>query len=221
VLALRNIGPKGDGPFKHFAGVKTFHELYLEQYKHLRDTRGADRMKPVPGMPGTEFPIPRTTNADVILLADYWTKQLGGVKEVRGHDSAVKRWKAALVDIDQIARKGEPNAVYPKNNAYWREVANTARQVSVADEASSKWDMAFESLKDNVKNLPENLVKGAPTVAAGAADLAGDLAQSVGKVANKAGQGLFSGFGTPLLIGGGLLGVFLISRARNRRAKEA
>jgi hypothetical protein len=34
---------------------------------------------------------------------------------------------------------------------------------------------------------------------------------------NEAGKGLFGGLGTPLLIGGGLLGVYLIARSGGRR----
>src|SRR5262249_50288483 len=114
--ALRNVGPSGDGPFKHFDNVKTFDDLYLEQFKYLRDLRGADTMKPEAGGTGGERIIPRTTNADVVALADYWTKQLYTAPSVMGHDGTVTRWSAARADIDLIARKGEPNAVYPKNN---------------------------------------------------------------------------------------------------------
>jgi hypothetical protein len=217
VLALRNVGPKGDGPFKHFEGVKTFHDLYLAQLKHLRDTRGVDELAPEPGMPGAKKPIPRTTNADVVQLADYWSKQLASVKKVFGHESVAKAWKAAIVDIDQIARKGDPNAVYPKNNGFWRQLSATAVQVSVADEAPSEWDMFLDSLKGSVKDLPDNLKAGAKKVASGVADITGDIAHGVGKIANTAGKGLFAGFGTPLLIGGAALGLFLI--ARNKRAK--
>ena len=38
----------------------------------------------------------------------------------------------------------------------------------------------------------------------------------VTEFANEAGRGLFSGFGGPLLVGAGLLGLFLISRSRSK-----
>ena len=220
VLAIRNVGPKGDGPFKQFADIKTFHDLYLAQFIYLRELRGVDRLKPEPGMNGVETLIPRSTNGDVVQLADYWSKQLASVKRVIGHDEAKRRWAAALVGVDQIARKGDPAAVYPKNNGFWRDLSYVARQVSAADEAPSKWDIYTESFKDAVKNLPENIAAGAARVADSVAGVAGDVAHGVGKVANEAGRGLFSGFGTPLLIGGGLLGLFLISRSRSTKQGE-
>lgn len=203
----RNVGPSGDGPFKHFDHVKTFDDLYIEQIKYLRDLRGFDKLQPPAGMGGGERPIPRTTNADVIALADYWSKQLASVKHVMGHDSVVKAWQAALVDVDS-ARKADPNAVYPKNNEFWRVLSTTAIQVAVADEAPTKWDIAKDAIADSITHLPENLEHAASKTV----DVVASAAHAVGKVANEAGKGLFAGFGGPLLVGAGLLGLFLISR---------
>ncbi|HWO21282.1 MAG TPA: hypothetical protein VNO30_21090 [Kofleriaceae bacterium] len=219
-VTVRNIGPKGDSPIKQFDGVKTYHELYLKLYNYLRELRGADRMKPEADMLGSERPIPRTTNADVIALADYWTKQLGKVKKVYGHDDIVARWKAALVDVDQLARKGDPNAVYAKNNGFWRTLAMTARQISVADEAPDKWDIILESFKHSITHLPENLKAGAKAIASGAAEVAGSVAEGAGRVVNQAAKGVFGGFGVPFLVGGGLLGLFLISRAKSSKTER-
>ena len=210
VGTYRNVGPDGDGPFKHFDNVKTYDDLYNEQSKYLRQLRGFDEMEPGPGMLGASKKIARTTNGDVVLLADYWSKQLADVKEVFGHAGVEQRWKDAMADVNAIARKGDPSAVYPKNNGFWRILFDTAVHVAVADEAPSKWDMAKDSIKDSVKHLPDTL----STAASKTADLVAGAAHAVGKVANEAGKGLFSGFGTPLLIGAGLIGLFLISRNR-------
>src|SRR5258706_6707476 len=95
----RNVGPKGDGPFKHFDNAPTYSDLYIEQFKYLRELRGFDTKSPESGMGGVEKPIPRTTNGDVVLLADYWGKQLADVKDVFGHESVEKAWKEAVADI--------------------------------------------------------------------------------------------------------------------------
>jgi hypothetical protein len=217
---LRNIGPKGDGPFQHFDNIKSFDDLFRGQYKHLRDTRGADEFAPEPGMGGAKYKIPRTTNADVIALADYWSKQFAGAKEVFGHKAAMERWKKALVDVDALARKGDPQAPYAKNNGFWRDLKATAIHVAVADEAPTKWDIAKDAIKDSFKNLPDNIKTGAENAASAVAGAAGGIAHGVGKIANEAGKGLFSSFGTPLLVGAGLVGLFLIARGRSGAEKS-
>ena len=203
----RNIGPKGDGPFKPFDGVKTFDDLYLAQFHYLRELRGSDRMDEVPGMPGSKgpFPVPRTTNRDVVLLADYWSKQLAGVKRVDGHERTTKNWGAATADVNAIARKGDPNAIYPRNHLFWRVLEQTAIQIAVADEAPSDWERAVDALEHSIKHLPENLAK-----------VAGDVVSGAGKIVNRGVKGALSGIGTPLLVAGGLVGAFLLLRRRDQ-----
>jgi hypothetical protein len=208
---VRNVGPSGDGPFGHFDGIQSYDDLYIAEVKYLRDQRGSDQLDAPTGWSGGERPIPRATNADVIALADYWTKQLANVKHVMGTDGVTQRWQAATADVDKLARPGKPDDVYPKNNEFFRTLSETAIQVAVADEAPSKWDIAKDSIKDSITHLPENL--GA--AASKGADVLADVAHGAGKVINEAGKGLFSGLGTPVLVGGGLLALYLITRGRH------
>ncbi len=214
--APRNAGPSGDGPFKHFDGIQTFDDLYNAEFKYLRELRGDDKMQPDPGMSGVERTIPRTTNADVIALADYWTRQLSDVKDIMGTDAVTKTWRAAMADVDQLARRGDPNAVYTKNNAFWRALSQTAIHVAVADEAPSKWDLAKDAIKDSIVHLPDTI----STVASKGVEVIADTAHAAGKVVNEAGKGLLSGAGTPLLIGAGVLGALLLFRG-SRKHEEA
>jgi hypothetical protein len=212
----RNAGPSGDGPFKHFDGIQTFDDLYNAEFKYLRELRGDDKMQPDPGMSGVERTIPRTTNADVIALGDYWTRQLSAVKDIMGTDAVTKTWRAAMADVDQLARRAEPTAVYTKNNAFWRALSQTAIHVAVADEAPSKWDLAKDAIKDSIVHLPDTI----STVASKGVDVIADTAHAAGKVVNEAGKGLLSGAGTPLLIGAGVLGALLLFRG-TRKHEEA
>jgi hypothetical protein len=207
-IERRNAGPKGDGPFKHFDGVKSFDDLFNAQLKYLSELRGVDETMPEPGMVGGKRKTPRTTNGDVVALTDYWTKQLASVKRVFGAAEVEQRWKDARAEVDATARTADPNAVYPKNNGFWRDLQHTAIHVATADEAPSSGDLMTEAIKDSIVNLPHNIKAGAEAIASGAADVAG----AVGKVAGEAGKGLFAGFGAPLLIGAGLVGLYLISR---------
>lgn len=218
----RNVGPKGDGPFKHFDNVKTFSDLYDAQLKFLLETRGFDELDPDPtkedgyGTGGVRKRIPRTTNVDVLALAGYWGEQLDDVKEVFGHAGIERQWKLAMQDVMKLAMYADPTKPYVKNNAFWRALLDTAVHVSVADGAPSKWDMAVDSVKDSVKKLPETISHAARKTG----EAVGDAAHAIGKVANEAGKGLFAGFGTPLLIGGGLIGLFLITRKRDQKPEE-
>lgn len=220
-IETRNAGPSGATPFKQFDGVKTFDELFAAQRDYLRDLRGSDVLDAGPGMGGGKKPIPRATNADVIVLADYWTKQLARVKRVFGAEAAEQRWKAALVDVDGLARKGEPTAVYPKNNAFWRVLGQTATQVAVAEEAPNQTDLMLDALKASLGDLPHKLKAGVDALASGASDIAGTLAHGVGHITNEAAKGLFDGFGVPLLIGGGaLVALFLLTRSGHHESER-
>lgn len=219
-LDVRNVGPSGATPFKQFDGVKTFDDLFIAQRRYLSELRGSDERDPEPGMTGAKKPIPRSNNADVLVLADYWTQQLARVKRVFGAEGVTQRWKAALVDLEAHARKGDPSALYTGNNGFWRALQETAIHVATADEAPSQTDLMLDALATSLGELPHNIKSGVKALASGASDLAGSLAHGVGKVANEAGRGLFGGFGMPLLIGGGLVGLFLLTRTDRHEAGE-
>ena len=211
VGALRNIGPGGDGPIAHFDNIKTYDDLYNAQLKLLKTKRGIDARDQPPGFSGGKRDIPRTTNADVLQLATYWSNELAKVKHVFGHDGVVARWTPVIADVDKLAKPGKADEVYAKNNEFWRELQEVAIQIAVSDEAPSRWDMVVDSVKDSVKHLPETLTGAASK----GAELIEGAAHAVGKVANEAGKGLFAGLGAPVLIGAGLIGLFLITRNRS------
>jgi hypothetical protein len=212
--SIRNAGPKGDGPFGHFDNVKTYDDLYLAEYKHLREQRGADNVPPPAGVTGFAKPIPRSTNADVIELATYWGARFGEAKHVMGHDTAEARWKAAMVDVEKIAKPGKPDAVYAKNNEFWRVLGDAVIYIAAADEAPTAFDNFAGAVKTSVTHLPENLENAASK----GIDFIAGAAEAVGRVANSAGKGLFAGLGAPVLVGAGLIGLFLISRGRSHEA---
>ena len=129
---VRNGTPNADGLFMHFDGVKTFDDLYIKELLYLKGLRGFDKMLTDDGKPPERI-IPRSTNADVIALADYWTKELASVKEGIDHQVAGALWQATMADVDQLARHGDPFAAYPKNNAFWRALRTTAIYIAAAE----------------------------------------------------------------------------------------
>jgi hypothetical protein len=222
-IDLRNVGPKDDGPFQHFDGVRTFEDLYLAQHKYLGELRGSDKLEPPPGGAGGKRIIPRTTNRDVIQLADYWSKQLKQIRRVFGHEAVENRWNNTVAQVNFLARSGNPDAVYPNNNAFWRALQNTAFHISAADELPTDTQLFMDALNESFHSLPQRLKAGAEAVASGAAKGAEVVANEAGKIVHAAGNGLFSGFGLPLLLGGGaLVGLVLLSRRGDHGAtKEA
>jgi hypothetical protein len=208
----RNVGPSGDVPFGPFTGVKTYDDLYNEQFKLLRDRRGADQMDPEPGMMGARSPIPRTTNADVILLADYWGQRILNARQVEGHRTVKQRWDAANADVNTKARGAEPTALYPNNNGFWRALEKVANQVAVADEAPTDWDRFTSAVEHSITHLPENVAAAANYVASGAGHAASAVSSAAGKVAGAAASGFLGSLKTPLLVGAGLVGAYLLLR---------
>jgi len=202
----RNAGPSGPVPFGPFDAtkVKTFDDLYLAQLTLLRAQRGSDDL-PVPsGAGGSRMAIPRTTNADVLQLADYWTKQLHGVKRVAGADAIETRWSATIADVQKLAKAGKPTDVYARNNEFWHALGPTTTHIAAADEAPSAWDLVKESLDYSIHHLPETLEAAAGSVGHAAAAVADEVkAVAWGAVR------------TPLLIGGAaLVGAYFLFRSR-------
>ena len=193
---LRNAD--GGTDIVHIDGAKTYDDLLEAQRALLANKRGSDTLPPPEGFQGGPAAIPHTTNSDVLQLATYWTDRLSSVKHEMGHDGIVKMWQVALDDVDKLAKPGKPDDVYPKNHEFWASARRVAVQVAISDEAPSKWDMFVGSVKTSVSHLPEN-VEHAIEGAAHAVE--------------KAGKSVLESIGAPVLIGAGLLGLFLVSRA--------
>lgn len=215
----RNTGPSGAMPFRAFDNVRTFDDLYLAQLRYLGAERGADQLDPLPGMTGGRRPIPRTTNADVVVLCDYWTQQLQRVKRVMGAAGVERRWATARGDVEAIARAGAPADVYVKNHQFWRLLQQTAIHVAAADEAPSKTDLMLEALKDSLLALPHRVMTGAQAVGGAVVDAASGAAEVVGGAAGSFGRGVLGPLGIPVLVGGGAL-VALYFLARKGRGED-
>lgn len=222
VSCSRRNGLPKDVPFGPFSGISTFKDLYVTQVQYLQRARGMDRMEPEPGMTGGTKQIPRSTNADVKKLTEFWSRQFESVQKIIGHDGMAERWNAMVREVDQLTAGASPDAVFAKNNAFWRALNALSTHVSVADQAPSKAEQLAESIKDSAANLPGTLTGAAKAVGGGISDAASAAAGGIGKVAG----GLFGGFlssaGGPLaIVGGGVLGIALLLRGRSRSAAAA
>lgn len=213
VSRARNAGPSEDGPFAHFE-AKTYDDLFNAQRAFLAEKRGADMLEPPDGFGGGTQSVPRTTNADVLQLATYWTQQLTDTKRRMGYEGVAKAWQATIDEVDKLAKPGKPDDVYTKNNEFWANARRVAIQVAVSDEAPSKWSMVVSSIKDSVVALPRTVEH----VAEAGAGLVSRAANTVGRVTGEISKGLFGAMSTPILVGAGLVGVYFLSRNRHEEA---
>lgn len=138
----------------------SYDELWQAQKTALAKLRGADVRDAAPGVMGGRMTIPRTVNADVVQLATYWTNALVRVDKKRremgphgpdalraaGLDGELRRWRAALADVDLYASRGDPVALYPKNDAFWRASGSLSVTVAAIDEEPSPFDMLLDTI---------------------------------------------------------------------------
>jgi hypothetical protein len=206
------------GPTAKTIIESTAEKMWASQRDEMAKARGFDLQEGTERRPGSTMRIPRTTNADIVRLAEYWAKQLaafvpkallGGKSNTMGLEGQLKRWSALMEDVDKIARKAKADDIYPKNWEFWHESIGLATNLAIWEEAPSSFELIADSTKQALHDLPGRI-----------ADAAGAVAQAVGHVAQEAGAGLLSGLGKPLLIGGGvLLAAILILRTNHSRAE--
>jgi hypothetical protein len=202
-----------------YPGEGSFEARWDKQRDDFITARGFDLRDALPGRVGRPMKIPRTLNAEIIKLASDWNaawKKLDGRRGIFGNlpgeevglDTLEKRWKAVMKDVHEIAEPGTVEDVYPKNHEFWREARELAQTLDGYNETPSRFDIAI----DVAKTLPDRF-----------ADVVGDVMKAVGNVAHKAGEGVTSGLGKPILIAGSVvLGGLLLWRFTSRpRVAEA
>lgn len=202
-------------PPLRFLGAMTSFDLYWAQLSHFATLRGSDEKNPEPGTLGLRPRVPRTLNADVIQLADFWTKMLRSPKVTTsdGHAAIAAHWKVETDKIQTLAHGGDPKAVYRENHAFWRQLGIVASHAAPAFpdlDGVQRWRQL--DLKDTMTEGVKAAAKMAGDVASGIGRGVQSVAVGVAQGANKTLGALFSGFTTPLLIGGGAVLAFVLLR---------
>jgi hypothetical protein len=145
-------------------------KIWTAQRDELIKLRGADLKEPTAEMGGRAMRVPRSTNADIVRLADYWSMQLisfltamgvRGPANTMGVQGQLNRWNTIRGDVDAIARKGKPDDVYPKNHEFWHESLGLATNLAAWGEVPSDFELAFGATTKAVADLPSRLASAA------------------------------------------------------------
>jgi hypothetical protein len=109
--------------------------IYTAFVQHYSAERGADMLAPPPDFGGTTRSIPRTTNHDVLTIAAWCSEALAETPHVPGTTGdEITHWAAAVADINSLAWRCDPDAVYLHNNEFWRALAQVVTLMSATDE---------------------------------------------------------------------------------------
>jgi hypothetical protein len=180
-----------------YPGEGTNESLWDKVHDDFVQARAFDTRDALPGRVGRPMKIPRTLNAEVAKLAAYWNDAWKKLEARRssfptqqGLDTLKKRWTEVMKDVSDFAEAGKVDELYPKNHEFWRESFELAQTLDLFHELPTKLDIAW----DVTQTLPDRL-----------ADVVGKVAHAVGDVANRAAEGLTTGLGKQLLLGGSVV----------------
>lgn len=204
----------------------TYERMWATLRAELAKVRGFD-LRDLPDEPTDTIEVPRTTNAEVIELAAYWSRALvelqvkvmtGAVASPPSFEELQLEWQAVTADVDWLATKGRPDRVYVRNHDLWRAMRALAAAFGEIDDPPADYELVEPS-------APTRAPASAPSAAAAPsakatdlssrlADAADTVAKAIGNIAHDAGAGLVAKVGKPLLIGGALAaGLILLLRA--------
>jgi hypothetical protein len=159
----RNAPAVDAGPRLTFPPVRSWDEAAKMQRDTLAELRGEDAI--TGRLIGR---VPRTTVADVRQLAAYWQNSLARIGQHHWADISsrhvIERWKAAIAEVDRIPLDVDPGSVYAGNVDFWEALMTIAIQIAVTAEAPTRWELAKESTKRAILDLPTTLKTAAGDV---------------------------------------------------------
>jgi len=204
----------------------TFDQVWSALREQLAKARGSDERPPPDGASGEPMQVPRTTHGDIIQLAAYWNgawtqlqeawrrgNVLGRIADPLGLIAERARWQAAIAEVEDTAKSGNANDVYPKNDGFWRASRSLA---AALDRYHQRPPRSQITLDVPDESLPERVVDFLTGLGGHIADAAGTVAHAINDLGREAGKGFFDGLGMPLALGaGGLVALWLLLRHRD------
>lgn len=114
----------------------TWRAMALRQLEFFRRLRGE-----VHAPSRTLPPVPATRNADVALLADYWSEQLERLGEDARdtfHRLLYSAWREVVHNVKH-AQTAAPSETYERNAEFWSALLLLTTQSDASDEAPTPW----------------------------------------------------------------------------------
>ena len=115
----------------------------LEFFRRLRGIEGDAALMP---------DIPRTCNADVQMLASYWTEQLARIGRSAGETCGRlvhACWRDILERVARHARGGMPHCTFAHNDEFWQALFLLATQSDACNEEPAPWTFRGPSATRN------------------------------------------------------------------------
>jgi hypothetical protein len=183
-------------------------DVYIALFKHFTARRGAESWTvPVQTKKGQKTftrSVPKTSNADVVQLAIFWTQQIASHPKTRSEmNGRRERWAQAAGAVSLDTKGAKPDDVYANNRAFWAASRDAAVACDVeremGDSSSSEFDAVVGFFTDTI-----------PDAVGDALGWIGDKlesgAKSAGRAAGGAARGLLDELGIKsILIGAGVI----------------
>jgi len=153
---------------------------YLAQKRAYTERRGATLVGNVA--------VPKTTTADVLELATWWTNEIDKLRaggDLTDADrAAIARWRACLDVISRRAAVVARTGVYPDNPHAWACIAQLANHLAERSVTPSWWQMARAAVQRGA-GLADQVID---TVGEKLDRIGDRLAANAGKVSAEAGR---------------------------------
>jgi hypothetical protein len=135
----------------------SYRELWQAQKRELATLRGSDVSGSDAAVHGGRMIVPRTSIADVVQLAAFWTDVLAEVERHRhvmggasshalhaGLDGELARWDAVLAGLETHATTGNPGGTYPENEAFWRGTGSVSITAALLDAPPPPFELTLD-----------------------------------------------------------------------------
>ncbi len=153
--------------------------------------------------------IPRTTNADVVQIAQYWTTSVVrfGISRRADDKAPLRNWREAMSRVSTNVVGKEPGDTYVDNERFWeRDVGRIAIWLNSLGVIPTKASLAWSAFKEAVVESPRVVADAVVT----AGKKAADVAEKTGEIATDIVTAPFEGAARSLGIGKLLIGAGVI-----------